>query len=49
MMNSPGNTSQNRADFIRQFFPSSPYVGYLGMQLTDMQPDVATLTLPFAD
>ena len=48
-MNSPDNTSQTRADFIRQFFPSSPYVGYLGMQLTDMQPDVATLTLPFAD
>lgn len=48
-MNSPGNAPQTRADFIRQFFPSSPYVGYLGMQLTDMQPDVATLTLPFTD
>jgi uncharacterized protein (TIGR00369 family) len=49
MMSSSGNTSQTRADFIRQFFPSSPYVGYLGMQLTDMQPEVATLTLPFSD
>ncbi len=37
------------ADFIRQFFPNSPYVAHLGMQLTDIQPGVATLTLPFAD
>ena len=43
------NTSQTRADFIRQFLPHSPFVGHLGIQLTSMQPDVATLTLPFAD
>jgi len=49
MMIMPGNTSQTRADIIRQFLPTSPYVGHLGIQLTDMQPDVATLTLPFAD
>src|SRR5438105_13488076 len=49
MMSMPGNRSQTRADFIRQFLPTSPYVGHLGIQLTDMQPDMATLTLPFAD
>lgn len=48
-MNKPGNMSQTRADFIRQFLPTSPYVGHLGIQLTSMQPDMATLTLPFAD
>ena len=37
------------ADIIRQFLPTSPYVGHLGIQLTAMQPGVATLTLPFAD
>ena len=36
------------ADFIRQFFPNSAYVAHLGIQLTDIQPGVATLTLPFA-
>ncbi len=36
------------ADFIRQFFPNSPFVAYLGIQLNDIQPGVATLTLPFA-
>ena len=39
--------SRSGADFIRQFFPTSPYVKHLGMQLTDLQPGVATLTLPF--
>ena len=48
-MSMPDNTSQTRADIIRQFLPTSPYVGHLGIQLTNMQPDVATLTLPFAD
>ena len=49
MMSMPDNTSQTLADIIRQFLPTSPYVGHLGIQLTNMQPDVATLTLPFAD
>jgi len=35
------------ADFIRQFLPTSPYVKHLGMELADLQPGVATLTLPF--
>jgi len=37
------------ADFMRQFFPTSPYVKHLGMQLTNLQPGVATLTLPFTE
>ncbi len=49
MMIMTSDTSQTRADFIRQFLPTSPFVGHLGIQLTDMQPDVATLMLPFAD
>ncbi|OLD84504.1 MAG: hypothetical protein AUG54_00675 [Ktedonobacter sp. 13_1_20CM_4_53_7] len=48
-MSPSDNRSPSRADFIRQFFPTSPYVGHLGMQLTEMQPDVAVLTLPFAE
>jgi uncharacterized protein (TIGR00369 family) len=37
------------ADFIRQFFPNSPYVAHLGIQLIDIQPGVARLSLPFSD
>ena len=37
------------ADFIRQFFPTSPYVAHLGMQLDDIQPGMARLSLPFSD
>ena len=48
-MSMPGNSSQTRAEFIRQFLPTSPYVGHLAIQLIDMQPGVATLRLPFAD
>jgi uncharacterized protein (TIGR00369 family) len=36
------------ADFIRQFLPDSPFVGHLGISLSDLQPDLATLALPFA-
>ena len=46
-MSTSSNRSASRADVIRQFLPSSPYVGHLGIQLTDMQPDMAVLTLPF--
>lgn len=49
MSTSTNNGPQSGADFIRQFLPTSPYVGHLGIRLTDMQPGVATLTLPFAD
>ena len=37
------------ADFIRQFFPNSPYVSHLGMRLDDIQPGMARLSLPFTD
>ena len=46
-MSDPTHPLQTRAEIIRQFLPTSPYVGHLGLQLTDMQPDSATLTLPF--
>jgi uncharacterized protein (TIGR00369 family) len=49
MMIMPDNTPLTRADIIRQFLPISPYVGHLGIQLTDMRPDEATLRLPFSD
>lgn len=39
--------SQSRMDIIRQFLPTSPFVGHLGIELTDMQQDMAVLTLPF--
>lgn len=48
-MSMPGNRSQTRAEIIRQFLPASPFVGHLGIQLVEMQPDVATLRLPFTD
>ena len=47
-MSTPSNRLQSRADIIRQFLPTSPYVGHLGMRLTEMRQDVAVLTLPFA-
>jgi len=49
MMIMTGNTSRTRSDIIRQFLPISPYVGHLGIQLTGMRPDEATLRLPFSD
>ena len=48
-MSTPMEHPLSGVDFIRQFFPTSPYVAHLGMQLTEVQPGVATLTLPFAN
>lgn len=48
-MNTSGNISPSGAEFIRQFLPHSPFVGHLGMQLAEMQPDLAVLTMPFQD
>ena len=48
-MTTPAERPLSGADFIRQFFPTSPYVAHLGMQLIDIQPGMATLTLPFAE
>jgi uncharacterized protein (TIGR00369 family) len=47
-LNTPKEHPLSGADFIRQFFPNSPFVAHLGIQLNDIQPGVATLTLPFA-
>ena len=48
-MSMPDNSLLTRAEFIRQFLPTSPYVGHLGIHLIDMQSGVATLRLPYAD
>ncbi len=40
--------SMSGADLMRQFLPTSPFVGHLGMRLVDVQPGRATLALPFA-
>ncbi|MGH2493087.1 MAG: PaaI family thioesterase [Ktedonobacteraceae bacterium] len=48
-MSTPVEHPISGADFIRQFFPNSPYVAHLGMQLAGIQPGVATLTLPFSE
>lgn len=48
-MDQPDNLSQTRAEIIRRFLPMSPYSNYLGIQLVDMQPDMAILELPFTD
>ena len=43
-----GDTPVSGADIMRRFLPTSPYVGHLGIRLTDLQPGMATLTLPFS-
>ena|SRR5690349_14567752 len=48
-MDKPDNISQTRAEIIRKFLPTSPYSNHLGIQLVDMQPDMAILKLPFAN
>lgn len=48
-MSNPTEQPASGADFIRQFFPHSPYVAHLGMQLIEMQPGMATLMLPFTE
>lgn len=37
------------ADVIRQFLTISPFVGHLGMRLAALEPDRATLVLPFSE
>jgi uncharacterized protein (TIGR00369 family) len=36
-------------EIMRQFLPSSPFPGHLGIRLVDMGPGMATLGLPFAE
>jgi uncharacterized protein (TIGR00369 family) len=38
---------QTRREIIQGFIPSSPLVGLLGIELADIEPDHAVLTLPF--
>ena len=47
--NLPFDTALSGEEIMRQFFPTSPYIAYLGIQLTEMQPDMAILTMPFRD
>lgn len=48
-MNTSLDPSRSGAEYIRQFFPTSPYVKHLGMQLVDIQPGEARLALPFTE
>lgn len=36
-------------DIMREFLKVSPFVGHLGIQLVDLQPDLAELRLPFSE
>jgi len=42
-----GGGARSGADVMRAFLPTSPFVGQLGLRLSDVQPDAATLTMPF--
>jgi uncharacterized protein (TIGR00369 family) len=44
----PGEALTPGAEVIRQWLPTLPFVAQTGIRLTAMQPDVATLMLPFA-
>ncbi len=55
-MSEPSHSDETRipaptpgADLMRQFLPTSPFVGHLGMRLADVQPGRATLIMPFAE
>lgn len=43
------NAPLSGAEIMRQFLPTSPFVGHLGIRLTEIQPGVATLSMPFTD
>lgn len=38
-----------RADLVEAFIPQSPFVGHLGMRLTDLEQDRVEMVLPFSD
>jgi uncharacterized protein (TIGR00369 family) len=44
-----GQPPASGADLMRQFLPTSPFVRYLGIQLVELQPDLAVLSLPFSE
>ena len=39
--------TQTRREIIRAFVPHSPLIGLLGIELVDVEPDVARLRLPY--
>ena len=39
--------TQTRREIIRAFVPNSPFVGLLGIELVDVEPDRARLRLPY--
>jgi uncharacterized protein (TIGR00369 family) len=41
--------SASGADIMRQFVPSSPFAGHLGLRIEDIQPGSATVAMPFTD
>jgi uncharacterized protein (TIGR00369 family) len=43
------NAPLSGMEIMRQFLPTSPFVGHLGIRLTEIQPGVATLSMPFTD
>jgi len=45
--NHEGAATTPGAEFMRRFLPTSPYVSHLGMQLVEIGPGSATLSLPF--
>jgi uncharacterized protein (TIGR00369 family) len=38
-----------RAELVEAFIPHSPFVGHLGMRLTDLEQDRAEMVLPFGE
>jgi uncharacterized protein (TIGR00369 family) len=38
-----------RAELVQAFIPQSPFVGHLGMRLTDLGQDRAEMVLPFSE
>jgi uncharacterized protein (TIGR00369 family) len=47
-MQFPKETSLSGAEMMRQLLPNTPYVKYLGAQLTELQPGSATVVLPYS-
>lgn len=47
-MQFPKETTLSGAELIRQLLPNTPYVKYLGIQLTELQPGEATVLLPYS-
>lgn len=45
----PTGQQLTRAEIIHQFFPGSPYVGYLGMRIVEMGNGIATVELPYRE